>query len=77
MDINELFPEKKNEIAPELIDAVRQILKKNDSFPDRSTRRCGAERAAKYLNTHGLICSKHLLQKIAKDHLGRRSWGRA
>jgi hypothetical protein len=77
MDVNELFPERKDEISKELIDAVRQILEKNDSFPTASDRRCTVERAAEYFKQHGFVCSKHILQKIAKDHLGRRGWGRA
>jgi hypothetical protein len=78
--IDQLFSEKKNQskIPDDVIQAVEEIIRRNDQMNPHSYHRVSLIRTVKWIKEEmGYSISSKQIQDIAQKHLGRRSWARA
>ncbi len=60
----------------EVLDLIREVVEENDGRNART--RIGAETMAEVITEdYGLAIGKDALNRICKDHLGRKSWAHA
>ena len=78
--IDILFNEKKtkHEIPDEVIEVLKEIIKRNDKMGPRSAYRVSMTRTIEWLEKemHYSI-NEGQMRKIAKNQLGRKSWASA
>jgi hypothetical protein len=77
--IDKLFDEKNKttEIPPDVVEAIKEIMLRNDEFSSSNNRRVSMIRTVEWIQEEfGYKIGPTQVQELARQ-LGRRSWARA